>query len=144
MSDCIWNVHTAYLSKTNVVKCLVFYRSFCQPWKDLSSKSTDSETMDELHACQSLLVIISDVIGKKSLHSQFLSHQDLENCGVFNWERSILESQWCFWWFGSMIFAISGRIVCIIPPTFCVRTRVDCSLLESEICCTEGNEYQAI
>ncbi|XP_058204610.1 uncharacterized protein LOC131318694 isoform X1 [Rhododendron vialii] len=67
--------------------------SFCQPWKDLSSKSTDSETMDELHACQSLLVIISNVIGKKSLHSQFLSHQDLENCGLFNWERSILESQ---------------------------------------------------
>ncbi|KAG5541006.1 hypothetical protein RHGRI_021031 [Rhododendron griersonianum] len=56
--------------------------SFCQPWKDISSESTDSETMDELHACQSLLVIISNVIGKKSLHSQFLSHQDLENCGL--------------------------------------------------------------
>ncbi|RVW99703.1 hypothetical protein CK203_021465 [Vitis vinifera] len=31
-------------------------RSFYQPWKDLTSEPTDLQKMDELHACQSLLV----------------------------------------------------------------------------------------
>ncbi|KAI8031787.1 Uncharacterized protein C14G10.02 [Camellia lanceoleosa] len=68
--------------------------TFYQPWKDLSSKSTDAaQKLDEHHACQSLLVVISNVVGKKSSHSHFLSLQDVENCGVFNWEKSILESK---------------------------------------------------
>nr|QFX66112.1 2-oxoglutarate-dependent dioxygenase AOP3-like protein [Camellia sinensis] len=68
--------------------------TFYQPWMDLSSKSTDAaQKLDEHHACQSLLVVISNVIGKKSSHSHFLSLQDIENCGVFNWEKSILESK---------------------------------------------------
>ncbi|XP_057475147.1 uncharacterized protein LOC130763274 [Actinidia eriantha] len=67
--------------------------SFYQPWKDLSSKSTDDEKMDELHACQTLLVVISNVISKKSLHSRILSHEEIETCGVFDWERNILENK---------------------------------------------------
>lgn len=68
-------------------------RSFYQPWKDLTSEPTDLEKMDELHACQSLLVVISNFLGKKSLDAPFLSHQDVENSGVYKWERSIIETE---------------------------------------------------
>ncbi|KAL5804145.1 hypothetical protein ACOSQ3_030945 [Xanthoceras sorbifolium] len=67
--------------------------SFYQPWKDLSSEPTDLQKMDELHACQTLLVIISNVLGKKSLDSQVLSCQDFEISSVFEWERSIIEAE---------------------------------------------------
>ncbi|XAR52354.1 hypothetical protein NMG60_11020377 [Bertholletia excelsa] len=68
--------------------------SFYQPWKDLSSKSLESVKMDELHACQSLLLTIANIIGKrKPLKSQFLSPQDVEHYGVFKWERSIIETK---------------------------------------------------
>lgn len=67
--------------------------SFYQPWKDLTSEQTDLEKMDELHACQSLLVVISNFLGKKSLDAPFLSHQDAENSGVYKWERSIIETE---------------------------------------------------
>eukprot|EP00261_Vitis_vinifera_P031648 XP_019072891.1 PREDICTED: uncharacterized protein LOC100264016 isoform X4 [Vitis vinifera] len=67
--------------------------SFYQPWKDLTSEPTDLQKMDELHACQSLLVVISNFLGKKSLDAPFLSHQDVENSGVYKWERSIIETE---------------------------------------------------
>lgn len=67
--------------------------SFYQPWKDLTSEPTDLEKMDELHACQSLLVVISNFLGKKSLDAPFLSHLDVENSGVYKWERSIIETE---------------------------------------------------
>ncbi|KAL6954143.1 diphosphoinositol-polyphosphate diphosphatase [Sarracenia purpurea var. burkii] len=68
--------------------------SFDQPWKDISSESTDDAgKVDELHACQSLLVIISNIVGKKSPHSHILSLKDIEDCGVFDWERSFVESK---------------------------------------------------
>uniref|UniRef100_A0A5B6YI04 Nucleolar pre-ribosomal-associated protein 1 N-terminal domain-containing protein n=1 Tax=Davidia involucrata TaxID=16924 RepID=A0A5B6YI04_DAVIN len=67
--------------------------SFYQPWKDLTADLTNSEKMDEVHACQTLLVIIANVLGKNSSDFQVLSHQDLEKCGVFKWERSILETE---------------------------------------------------
>ncbi|KAJ0045378.1 hypothetical protein Pint_04163 [Pistacia integerrima] len=67
--------------------------SFYQPWKDLSSEMTDLEKMDEVHACQSLLVIISNVLGKKSIDSQVLSYEDAEISGVFEWEKSIIKTQ---------------------------------------------------
>ncbi|KAK9268341.1 hypothetical protein L1049_000090 [Liquidambar formosana] len=53
--------------------------SFYQPWKDLSSEQTDLEKLDELHACQTLLVMISNVLGERSLDLHVLSHQDVEN-----------------------------------------------------------------
>ncbi|CAK7338479.1 unnamed protein product [Dovyalis caffra] len=68
--------------------------SFYQPWKDLSSEPSESQKMDEQHACQSLLVTISNVLGNKSLDDkQVLSHQDVENSGLFKWERSITEAE---------------------------------------------------
>ncbi|KAI3799706.1 hypothetical protein L1987_35005 [Smallanthus sonchifolius] len=59
--------------------------SFEEPWKD---PSTESCSVDELEACQSVLMVVSNVLGKKSSLSHFLS--DLENSGVFKWERGLL------------------------------------------------------
>ncbi|KAK0600723.1 hypothetical protein LWI29_017841 [Acer saccharum] len=66
--------------------------SFYQPWKNLSSEPTDLQKMDELHACQTLVVIISNILGKKSSDSRVLSCQDFEISSVFEWERSIIEA----------------------------------------------------
>ncbi|XP_017980621.1 PREDICTED: uncharacterized protein LOC18594767 isoform X1 [Theobroma cacao] len=67
--------------------------SFDQPWKDHSSELTDLERIDELHACQKLLVMISNVLWRKSSDFLALSLQAVENCGVLKWERSIIETE---------------------------------------------------
>ncbi|KAK3036680.1 hypothetical protein RJ639_031548 [Escallonia herrerae] len=67
--------------------------SYYQPWKDHSCELTDAEKLDEIQACQSLLLIISDILGKNSLHLPLLSYHDVESSGVFEWERSILETE---------------------------------------------------
>ncbi|KAK3030709.1 hypothetical protein RJ639_037206 [Escallonia herrerae] len=67
--------------------------SYYQPWKDHSCELTDAEKLDEVQACQSLLLIISDILGKNSLHLPLLSYQDVESSGVFEWERNILETE---------------------------------------------------
>ncbi|XVE52806.1 hypothetical protein DITRI_Ditri02bG0153700 [Diplodiscus trichospermus] len=67
--------------------------SFEQPWKDHSSELTGLERIDELHACQTLLLIISKVLWRKSSDCLASSLQDVENSGVFKWERSIIETE---------------------------------------------------
>ncbi|KAI4374779.1 hypothetical protein MLD38_012731 [Melastoma candidum] len=66
--------------------------SFYQPWRDLTSEKTDSEEMDEYHACQTLLVEISNKMGRRSANSQFLSAKDLQESGLFEWERELIIS----------------------------------------------------
>ncbi|KAJ7014998.1 hypothetical protein NC653_004328 [Populus alba x Populus x berolinensis] len=67
-------------------------KSFYQPWKDLSCELSESQRMYEQHACQSLLVIITNVLGKKSSDdTRVLSLEDVENSGLFKWERTIAE-----------------------------------------------------
>jgi len=67
-------------------------RSFYQPWKDPSCELSESQRMYEQHACQSLLVIITNVLGKKSSDdTRVLSLEDVENSGLFKWERTIAE-----------------------------------------------------
>lgn len=68
------------------------FRSFYQPWKDDSLELTDSQKMEEYHACLTLLVIISNVLGAKKLESASLSPVDLEKSGLFQWERSLLRN----------------------------------------------------
>lgn len=70
-----------------------WYRSTLEPWRDVSEELTDTEKMEEYHACQNILLIISNVLGGKKLESANLSPIDIEECGVFNWERSLLESE---------------------------------------------------
>ncbi|XP_027162829.1 uncharacterized protein LOC113763268 [Coffea eugenioides] len=65
--------------------------SYYQPWRDLSLKRAAVEKLEEIHACQKLLVLILKKLGNNSLCSQFLSLQDVENFDVFKWERSIIE-----------------------------------------------------
>lgn len=52
---------------------------------------TDTEKMDEYVASQSLMVIISNILGKKPLDSEVLSFQVIGNSNVFEWERSFIE-----------------------------------------------------
>ncbi|XP_054820166.1 uncharacterized protein LOC129319197 isoform X2 [Prosopis cineraria] len=66
--------------------------SFYQPWKDLSLEPTDVQMMEQYHACQILLLIISNVLGGRKLESANLSHIDIETSDVFKWERSLLEN----------------------------------------------------
>ncbi|KAG5017516.1 hypothetical protein JHK85_023652 [Glycine max] len=66
--------------------------SFYQPWKDDSLELTDSQKMEEYHACLTLLVIISNVLGAKKLESASLSPVDLERSGLFQWEISLLRN----------------------------------------------------
>lgn len=56
---------------------------------------TGSQKMEELHACQSLLVIISNVLGKGPSELQVSLTQEVDRLGVFEWERSIAETQSC-------------------------------------------------
>jgi nucleolar pre-ribosomal-associated protein 1 len=56
---------------------------------------TDSQKMEELHACESLLVIFSNVLGKRASEFQVSSTQDIDRFAVFEWERRIIGSQKC-------------------------------------------------
>ncbi|XVF29975.1 hypothetical protein REPUB_Repub16aG0017500 [Reevesia pubescens] len=67
--------------------------SFEQPWKDHSSELTSLERIDELHACQTLLLMISNVLWRKSSDFLAFSLKYVENSGVFKWERSIIETE---------------------------------------------------
>ncbi|XVF79543.1 hypothetical protein PTKIN_Ptkin14bG0231500 [Pterospermum kingtungense] len=68
--------------------------SFEKSWEDDSYKVTDMERIDELNACQTLLLMISNLLWRKSSDFHVLSKQlqDIENSGVLQWERSIIES----------------------------------------------------
>lgn len=66
-------------------------RSYFQPWSDHATEHTDLEKLDERHACQKLLVIISRVLGNKSSEHELLSPQELEASGLFEWQRMNLK-----------------------------------------------------
>ncbi|KNA12925.1 hypothetical protein SOVF_121720 [Spinacia oleracea] len=65
--------------------------SYFQPWSDHATEHTDLEKLDERHACQKLLVIISRVLGNKSSEHELLSPQELEASGLFEWQRMNLK-----------------------------------------------------
>ncbi|XP_055805226.1 uncharacterized protein LOC129874030 isoform X2 [Solanum dulcamara] len=65
--------------------------SFYQPWKDHSSELSDAAKLVENQACEMLLVVISKLLGRNSLYSNFLSFQDVDKLGVYDWERRILK-----------------------------------------------------
>lgn len=46
--------------------------------------------MDEIHFYEQLLVVISNIFGRKTLCLRFLSLEDEKISHVFEWERSIL------------------------------------------------------
>ncbi|KAJ6950483.1 hypothetical protein NC651_004216 [Populus alba x Populus x berolinensis] len=96
-SDFALGYRTSTLSQWSKISCPAeanpaWRWSFYQPWKDLSCELSESQRMYEQHACQSLLVIITNVLGKKSSDdTRVLSLEDVENSGLFKWERTIAE-----------------------------------------------------
>ncbi|KAF7831373.1 Nucleolar pre-ribosomal-associated protein 1 [Senna tora] len=90
--------YSSFISHCSRVRCPpeanpTWRWSFHQPWKDHSQELSELEKMDEYHACQILLVIISNVLGGKKLESANLSPVDIEKSGVFKWERSLLKPE---------------------------------------------------
>ena len=53
---------------------------------------TELQKMDELHACQTLLYIMANVLG--SMRSEWLQSwvEDLQKVDAFEWEKHILET----------------------------------------------------
>ncbi|KAL1172482.1 hypothetical protein V6Z11_A05G351400 [Gossypium hirsutum] len=97
-SDFMHDCRTSMVTLCSKIRCPpelnpAWRWSFEHPWEDQSSQLNDLERIDELHACQSLLLIISNVLWKKSSDFQALSLQDIDNSGAFKWERSILETE---------------------------------------------------
>ncbi|KAK5833528.1 uncharacterized protein LOC108453030 isoform X2 [Gossypium arboreum] len=97
-SDFMHDCRTSMVTLCSKIRCPpelnpAWRWSFEHPWEDQSSQLNDLERIDELHACQSLLLIISNVLRKKSSDFQALSLQDIDNSGAFKWERSILETE---------------------------------------------------
>ncbi|CAI8593698.1 unnamed protein product [Vicia faba] len=68
--------------------------SFYQPRKDQSLEftGTGTENMAEYHACQTLLVVVANVLGGKKLESACLSPLDVEISSLIKWERSLLRN----------------------------------------------------
>lgn len=93
-SDFALGYRTSTLSLWSKIRCPAeanpaWRWSFYQPWKDPSCELSESQRMYEQHACQSLLVIITNVLGKKSSDdTRVLSLEDVENSGLFKWERT--------------------------------------------------------
>ncbi|KAM1057176.1 hypothetical protein ACFX2A_031156 [Malus domestica] len=67
--------------------------AFYQPWKDLTQEQTGSQKMEELHACHSLLDIVSNVLGKRPSELLVSSTYDVDRFGAFEWERSIMQTE---------------------------------------------------
>lgn len=72
-----------------------FYRSFYQPWKDLSLELTDSQKLDELHACQTLLFVMSNVLGSMNSESLRSLTEDVQKIDSFEREKGILGLDEC-------------------------------------------------
>ncbi|CAI8603355.1 unnamed protein product [Vicia faba] len=64
------------------------------PRKDqsLEFNGTSTENIAEYHACQTLLVIVANVLGGKKLESACLSLIDVEISSSIKWERSLLRN----------------------------------------------------
>ncbi|KFK29207.1 hypothetical protein AALP_AA7G103100 [Arabis alpina] len=68
--------------------------SYYQASKDISLEpATDLEKISELHACQHLLLIFSDMLGEKPGESQQgMLHKSFDMSSVFEWERGLVET----------------------------------------------------
>ncbi|KAK6156351.1 hypothetical protein DH2020_010599 [Rehmannia glutinosa] len=64
--------------------------SYYQPWRDRSLELSDVEKLDEIHACERLMIVASNVLLRKSGFSHFFPLQDVDNLHVHDWERSII------------------------------------------------------
>ncbi|KAL3649706.1 hypothetical protein CASFOL_006109 [Castilleja foliolosa] len=67
--------------------------SYYQPWRDLSMELSDVEKLNEIHACERLLILASNILLQKSGCSHFSPLKDVDDLHVHEWERSIIQSE---------------------------------------------------
>ncbi|KAG8380519.1 hypothetical protein BUALT_Bualt06G0024100 [Buddleja alternifolia] len=67
--------------------------SYYQPWTDRSVELDDVEKLDEIHACERLLVVASNILVRKSRCSHYFTLKDVDNLHVYEWERSLIQSE---------------------------------------------------
>ncbi|TVU16117.1 hypothetical protein EJB05_39668 [Eragrostis curvula] len=60
---------------------------YYQPWKDPAMQKTEVERMEEEQACRSLLIIFSNAFSAGVSDFPKLTLNDVEKCGLFQWER---------------------------------------------------------
>ncbi|XP_078175760.1 ribosome 60S biogenesis amino-terminal protein isoform X3 [Carex rostrata] len=61
--------------------------SYDQAWRDLTLEQTEMEKLEEQQACQSLFLLFSNAFGPGLLGLPVLSCNDLNQLGLFEWER---------------------------------------------------------
>ncbi|KAL6552782.1 hypothetical protein OROHE_008146 [Orobanche hederae] len=66
--------------------------SYYQPWRDQSMELSDVEKLDEIHACEKLLIVASNTLLEKSGCSHFFPLKDINNLHVHEWEKSTIQS----------------------------------------------------
>ncbi|KAL8538638.1 hypothetical protein ACS0TY_000600 [Phlomoides rotata] len=66
--------------------------SYHQPWRDLTVQLNDVEKLDEIHACERLLMAASNVLLHRYGCSHFFQLKDVDNLNLHNWERNMLQS----------------------------------------------------
>ncbi|XP_039068417.1 uncharacterized protein LOC120214648 [Hibiscus syriacus] len=99
-SDFMRSFRTSVMTLCSKIRCPpelnpAWIWSFEEPWEDDSCQLTELARIDELRACQSLLLTLSNVLQRRPSKFQGLSLHlhDVDNSGVFNWETGILTSQ---------------------------------------------------
>lgn len=61
-------------------------------------ESTDSQKLDELHACQTLLAIMSNMLGSMNLESLRNLVEEVQKVDAFEREKGILRTDECNDW----------------------------------------------
>ncbi|XP_042000760.1 uncharacterized protein LOC121750309 isoform X2 [Salvia splendens] len=67
--------------------------SYYHPWRDLTTKLSAVEKLDEIHACERLLAVASNVVTEKSGCSHFFDLKDVDKLRVHEWERTLIHSE---------------------------------------------------
>ncbi|KAH6784179.1 hypothetical protein C2S52_009138 [Perilla frutescens var. hirtella] len=67
--------------------------SYYQPWRDLTTDSSNVEKLDEIHACERLVIVASNILLEKSGCTHFLDLKDVDSLLVHERERNFVQSE---------------------------------------------------
>ncbi|XP_057798932.1 uncharacterized protein LOC131014835 [Salvia miltiorrhiza] len=67
--------------------------SYHQAWRDLTTEVSELKRVEEIHACERLLVVASNVLIEKSGCSHFFDLNDVDKLHVHEWETSFIHSE---------------------------------------------------
>ncbi|XP_012834495.1 PREDICTED: uncharacterized protein LOC105955325 [Erythranthe guttata] len=62
-----------------------------EKWGEVSKEISAAEKLDEIHACEKLVMVASNILTKKSGFSHIFELKDVENLHVYDWERSLIQ-----------------------------------------------------